>query len=177
MTADTALATCWIGPSVTPLTNLNSGFRVYEVDSAVRTDFFSKRARVSCCWLTPSTDVRHRRRTHVSFDAGLKSGAHKDTTNMTVWICRWRSDVNSFPGLDGQVKVGPTYVYEYNTRAAYGSNITWGDNDPLNATWWHLVTERASPTSFFVTFGLTPLTTPRDGIEPESRSGAQIHLV
>ncbi len=25
-----------IGPSVTPLTNLNSGFRVYEVDSGVR---------------------------------------------------------------------------------------------------------------------------------------------
>ena len=25
-----------IGPSLTPLTNLNSGFRVYEVDSGVR---------------------------------------------------------------------------------------------------------------------------------------------
>lgn len=25
-----------MGPSITPLTNLNSGFRVYEVDSAVR---------------------------------------------------------------------------------------------------------------------------------------------
>jgi hypothetical protein len=28
-----ALATGWIGPSVTPLTNLNSGFRMYEVDT------------------------------------------------------------------------------------------------------------------------------------------------
>lgn len=27
---------CKIAPSVTPLTNLNSGFRVYEVDSGVR---------------------------------------------------------------------------------------------------------------------------------------------
>jgi len=27
----TALNTGWVGPSVTPLTNLNSGFRVYEV--------------------------------------------------------------------------------------------------------------------------------------------------
>ena len=36
MNAQTALATSWIGPSITPLTNLNSGFRVYEVDSAVR---------------------------------------------------------------------------------------------------------------------------------------------
>ncbi|CCG84464.1 protein of unknown function [Taphrina deformans PYCC 5710] len=31
--ADTAIATAWIGPSITPLSNLNSGFRVYEVDT------------------------------------------------------------------------------------------------------------------------------------------------
>jgi len=53
MSADTAGAISWVrnliflkclfshlriqmGPSITPLTNLNSGFRVYEVDSAVR---------------------------------------------------------------------------------------------------------------------------------------------
>ncbi|KAG6897501.1 hypothetical protein C0992_000931 [Termitomyces sp. T32_za158] len=36
MSAETAKALSWIGPSVTPITNLNSGFRVYEVDSAVR---------------------------------------------------------------------------------------------------------------------------------------------
>ena len=43
--ADTALTTSWIGPSVTPLSNLNSGFRVYEVDSAVCAAqlFFSSR--------------------------------------------------------------------------------------------------------------------------------------
>jgi len=97
ISAITALATSWIGPSITPLTNLNSGFRVYEVDSA-------------------------------TFDI---LDAHT-----------WRSDVNSFPSLDGQTKFGSTYVYEYSTRAAYGSNITWGANDPLNATWWHLVTQQ-----------------------------------
>lgn len=32
-TSDTALMSGWIGPSVTPLTNLNSGFRMYEVDT------------------------------------------------------------------------------------------------------------------------------------------------
>ena len=31
--AANALTTGWIGPSVTPLTNLNSGFRLYEVDT------------------------------------------------------------------------------------------------------------------------------------------------
>ena len=59
------------------------------------------------------------------------------------------SDVNSFPELDHQIKVGPTYQYEYSTREAYGENIRgWGSNDPLNATWWHLVTEGMS--SLFV---------------------------
>jgi hypothetical protein len=31
--AHSALTSGWIGPSVTPLTNLNSGFRLYEVDT------------------------------------------------------------------------------------------------------------------------------------------------
>ncbi len=59
---------------------------------------------------------------------------------------RWWSDVNSYHNLDAQIKFGPTYLYEYSTREAYGSGITWGANDPLNATWWHRVTESASPT-------------------------------
>lgn len=59
--------------------------------------------------------------------------------------------MSSYPGLDGQIVYGPTYVYEYSTRAAYGSNITWGTDEPLNATWWHLVTERTSPLSPLVT--------------------------
>ncbi|KAF8167475.1 Metallo-dependent phosphatase-like protein [Crassisporium funariophilum] len=97
MSADTAAAVSWIGPSITPLNNLNSGFRVYEVDSA-------------------------------TFDI---LDAHT-----------WKSDVSAFPALDSQIKAGPTYVYEYNTRETYGSSISgWSANDPLNATWWHRVTE------------------------------------
>ncbi|KIJ21978.1 hypothetical protein PAXINDRAFT_124362 [Paxillus involutus ATCC 200175] len=34
MNTETAQTLSWTGPSVTPLTNLNSGFRVYEIDSA-----------------------------------------------------------------------------------------------------------------------------------------------
>ena len=57
-------------------------------------------------------------------------------------VFRWKSDVNSFPNLDSQTAIGPTYSFEYSTREAYGATITqWGPNDPLNATWWHLVTE------------------------------------
>ena len=58
---------------------------------------------------------------------------------------RWKSDVNAFPQLDTQTEFGPTYEYEYSTREAYGASIEgWGPNDPLNATWWHHVTEGAS---------------------------------
>ncbi|KAH7917911.1 sphingomyelin phosphodiesterase [Leucogyrophana mollusca] len=97
MSADTAQVVSWIGPSITPLENLNSGFRVYEVDSA-------------------------------TFDI--------------IDSHTWKSSVNEFPALDSQTQVGPTYEYEYSARQAYGRNITWGENDPLNATWWHLVTEQ-----------------------------------
>ncbi|KAI6111616.1 sphingomyelin phosphodiesterase [Pisolithus croceorrhizus] len=93
MNAETALAVSWISPSLTPLTNLNSGFRMYEVDSVV---FF----------------IQPR--------------------------CSWISRVDEFPSLDNQTDVGPTYFLEYSAREAYGGNITWGMNDPLNATWWHL---------------------------------------
>jgi len=92
----TALTTSWLCPSITPLTNLNSGFRLYDVDSA----------------------------TFEIMDAYT-----------------WRSDVNSFPGLDGQTVVGPTYVFEYSTRDTYGKSVNWPDDGPLNATWWHRVTE------------------------------------
>ncbi|KIJ63465.1 hypothetical protein HYDPIDRAFT_188300 [Hydnomerulius pinastri MD-312] len=105
ISADTALAVSWIGPSLTPLTNLNSGFRMYEVDSA-------------------------------TFDI--------------LDAYTWMSAVNEFPALDNQTEVGPTYAFEYSAREAYGANITWGANDPLNATWWHLVTEQMEYNSTLV---------------------------
>ena len=59
-----------------------------------------------------------------------------------MYIRRWRADVNSFPELDSQIQYGATYSFEYDTRTTYGKNITgWDSNDPLNATWWHRVTE------------------------------------
>lgn len=67
---------------------------------------------------------------------------HAPRMNTTDSRIRWISDVNTFPELDSQIAMGPTFSYEYSARDAYGQNITgWGPNDPLNATWWHLVTE------------------------------------
>ncbi|KAG9308172.1 sphingomyelin phosphodiesterase [Chiua virens] len=97
ISAETAQTVSWIMPSLTPLTNLNSGFRMYEVDSSTF-----------------------------------------DILDAYTWV----SDVNEFPSLDNQTAVGPTYFLEYSAREAYGQNITWGADDPLNATWWHLVTEQ-----------------------------------
>lgn len=88
-----ALNTGWIGPSVTPLTNLNSGFRMYEVD-------------------TGSFDI---------YDAYT-----------------WVADVNSFSNLTTH---GPVFEFEYSTRDTYGPAINWPKEAPLNATFWHAVTE------------------------------------
>jgi sphingomyelin phosphodiesterase len=64
--------------------------------------------------------------------------------------------VHTYPSLDAQTAFGPAYVYEYSTREAYGKNITWGVDDPLNATWWHLVTERASALSPLISPSMLP---------------------
>ncbi|PQE29453.1 ser thr phosphatase family protein [Rutstroemia sp. NJR-2017a WRK4] len=91
--SSTALSTGWIGPSVTPLTNLNSGFRMYEID-------------------TGSFDIYN--------------------------AYTFYSDVSSYTNLNG---TGPTYKFEYSTREAYGPSIGWPEDAPLNATFWHGVTE------------------------------------
>ena len=90
---DTALATAWVMPSITPLTNLNSGFRMYEIDTG---DF------------------------HV-YDAYT-----------------FYSNVSSFPTLTAS---GPTFNFEYSTRDVYGPAADWPSDAPLNATFWHKVTE------------------------------------
>ncbi|MCJ1382360.1 hypothetical protein MMC17_005473 [Xylographa soralifera] len=91
--SSTALTSGWICPSVTPLTNLNSGFRMYEVD-------------------TGSFDI---------YEAYT-----------------WYADVNSFETLNTSAS-GPTFQFEYSTREAYPAG--WPSDAPLNATYWHAVTE------------------------------------
>lgn len=59
-----------------------------------------------------------------------------------VLFYSWVTNVSTFPELDHQKKFGPTWVLEYSTREAYGSLVPgWSPSDPLNATWWHHVTE------------------------------------
>lgn len=100
----TALNTGWIGPSVTPLTNLNSGFRMYEVDSC-------------------SFDI---------YDAYT-----------------WYADVASFNRLNAS-SAGPTFRLEYSTRDTYGPAANWPADAPLNATFWHAVTQAMERNSSLV---------------------------
>ena len=117
---------------------------------------------ISCVADTPCSLLARRRSifstpTRKSFDIfefGVLYNAHTLESHSTE-ACgssltllpsrRWKSDVNSYPQLDKQRVRGPTYEYEYSTRKAYGGSVPgWGPNDPLNATWWHLVTEGTS---------------------------------
>lgn len=38
-------------------------------------------------------------------------------------------------------ETGPTYRFEYSTRDTYGPAAGWDKDAPLNATFWHRVTE------------------------------------
>jgi sphingomyelin phosphodiesterase len=96
MDSTTALTTTWVGGSITPLSGLNSGFSMYEVDP-------------------------------VTFDI------------MEAYT--WFADVNDFDTLDKQTEVGPAYHFEYSTRETYTVGFDWPETAPLNATFWHLVTE------------------------------------
>ncbi len=92
-----ALSVGWIAPSVTPLTNLNSGYRTYEVDTG---DF-------------------------------LVYEAHT-----------YYADVSAFGAIDAAA-TGPVWRHEYSTRDTYGGPAVadWPATAPLNATFWHRVTE------------------------------------
>ncbi|CAH7666931.1 Metallo-dependent phosphatase-like protein [Phakopsora pachyrhizi] len=98
ITKENAIANAWIGPSITPLTNVNSGFRMYEVDPE-------------------SYEILDAHTWYADIEETAKTSS-----------------------MDGNI--GPVYKYEYSTREAYGAGIKgWKDTDPLNSTWWHLVTE------------------------------------
>lgn len=88
-----ALNVGWMGPSVTPLTNLNSGYRTYEVDTG---DFSVYNAYTYF--------------SNVSANAAINAS-----------------------------QTGPVWEFEYSTRDTYP--IGWPKDAPLNATYWHRVTE------------------------------------
>jgi hypothetical protein len=94
--ANTAQTVGWIGPSLTPLTNVNPGYRMYMVDTG-------------------------------NFEV------HEAYTYYT--------SVSENRKLDPATN-GPIFKFEYSTRDTYGPSINWPADAPLNATFWHLVSEQ-----------------------------------
>jgi 3',5'-cyclic AMP phosphodiesterase CpdA len=64
-----------------------------------------------------------------------------DTGDFNIYDAyTFTADASTFPTLDVS-KHGPVWELEYSTRAAYGETIKWPQDAPLNATFWHQVTE------------------------------------
>ncbi|KAF9237929.1 hypothetical protein BU15DRAFT_75527 [Melanogaster broomeanus] len=116
---ETAQMLSWIIPSLTPLTNLNSGFRVHEVDSAGSACLHSvpsHRASFRTIHKPPrhSMSSTHTRKCH-----SRPLPHSSQLTSLPSWI----SHVDDFPVFDNQMKVCPMYVLEYSTREAYSANM------------------------------------------------------
>ena len=79
-------------------------------------------------------DLRSTRLLHVSSDLS------EDLIKYSNILCSYISNVSSYPGLD-MTGEGPLFEFEYSARETYGKNISWPADAPLNATWWHKVTE------------------------------------
>lgn len=54
------------------------------------------------------------------------------------------ANVSTFAALDIAGKTGPVFELEYSTRTAYDPNNTWPSDAPLNASFFHRVTENVS---------------------------------
>ncbi|KAH0843692.1 hypothetical protein AYO21_05478 [Fonsecaea monophora] len=108
-----------IGPSITPLTGLNSGYRVYQVDAATFSvmgaqTYFANMSN-SLRWTTP------------------------------VWEFEYDTrEVYSIPEIEEDDDEGGDDVegQEKGTGRGKGRGISWPASYPLNATFWHLVTEK-----------------------------------
>ena len=94
----------WIGPSMTPLTNVNPGWRMYEVDTG---DFSVYEAYT------------------------------------------YYSNLSTYSTLNAS-QTGPVFELEYSTREAYPVP-GWPADAPLNATYWHLVTQAMEKNHTLVT--------------------------
>ncbi|KAI5824164.1 hypothetical protein K523DRAFT_420982 [Schizophyllum commune Tattone D] len=87
-------------------------------------------------WIGPSIVPRTR------VNAGFRVYEVDSATFEIMDAHTWFSNVSDYHQLDPQIERGPTFQYEYSARDVYGPYVEgWGEDDPLNATWWHKVTE------------------------------------
>ncbi|KIX05918.1 uncharacterized protein Z518_03892 [Rhinocladiella mackenziei CBS 650.93] len=112
------LQMAYIGPSVTPLTGFNAGYRVYQIDaqtfSVMGAQTYFANMSNSLRWTRPEWEFEYDSRQTYSTDA--------DTDNA-------ESDVDSDADADSSMK-------------SKHPGVPWPSNAPLNATFWHRVTEK-----------------------------------
>ncbi|KAK4937114.1 hypothetical protein LTR10_022166 [Elasticomyces elasticus] len=106
---DTPLQVSYIGPSITPLTGLNSGYRVYQVDaktfSVMGAQTYIANISNSLTWKKPVWEFEYDTRNAYADDADEgEAGAEGDANAAT--------------------------------------RVSWPSTSPLNATFWHRVTEK-----------------------------------
>ncbi|KAI1623540.1 sphingomyelin phosphodiesterase [Exophiala viscosa] len=106
---DSPLQVSYIGPSITPLTGLNSGYRVYQVDaktfSVMGAQTYIANISNSLAWKKP------------------------------VWEFEYDTRKEYANEVDG----GEAGV---DSNAVAGRGVPWPSTSPLNATFWHRVTEK-----------------------------------
>ncbi|EXJ64067.1 hypothetical protein A1O7_00403 [Cladophialophora yegresii CBS 114405] len=115
------LQVSYIGPSITPLTGLNSGYRVYQVDSKtfsiMGAQTYIANMSNSLKWTKPVWEFEYDTREAYSVRFSLEDSDPDSDSDSTE---QQRDDGDSKHGL----------------------GIEWPSQLPLNATFWHLVTEK-----------------------------------
>lgn len=104
----------YIGPSITPLTGLNAGYRVYQIDtetfSVMGAQTYFANMSNSLRWTKPVWEFEYDTRQVYSVD-------------------------------ENEIAPGPASERdEASSTKRHG--IPWPSSSPLNATFWHLVTEK-----------------------------------
>ncbi|KAJ4515905.1 hypothetical protein HRR83_005210 [Exophiala dermatitidis] len=115
------LQVAYIGPSITPLTGLNSGYRVYQIDSktfsVMGAQTYFANISNSLHWTKPEWEFEYDTRGAYSVKPHSKHGSkeYDDSANGEVEVSKKKKNKHGVP---------------------------WPSDAPLNATFWHLVTEK-----------------------------------
>ncbi|EHY57878.1 Sphingomyelin phosphodiesterase 2 [Exophiala dermatitidis] len=130
------LQVAYIGPSITPLTGLNSGYRVYQIDSktfsVMGAQTYFANISNSLHWTKPEWEFEYDTREAYSVKPHSKHGSTEeddDSTNAEVEVSKKKKQK---PG------------------------VPWPSNAPLNATFWHLVTEKMLKDSGIDAMSMSP---------------------
>lgn len=112
------LQIAYIGPSITPLTGLNAGYRVYQIDaktfSVMGAQTYFANISNTLAWTRPVWEFEYDSRQAYAAKADVGSEV------------RHEEDANT----------------DSRAKTPNPNGVPWPATSPLNATFWHLVTEK-----------------------------------